>query len=106
MTDAPPRVTLVMGTEDLLVDRAIDVIVASAKALDPDTDVQKLDPTTLEPGDLRTAASPSLFGERTVLVVRRVHELGEDLTGELVEVIGDQAPPEGPPGGATGGARN
>ncbi len=94
MTDAPARVTLVMGTEDLLVDRAIDGIVSSARALDPDTDVQKFDPTTLEPGGLRVAASPSLFGERTVLVVRRVHELGDDLTAELVEVIGDEAASE------------
>ena len=58
MTDVPPRVTLVMGTEDLLVDRAIERIVASARALDPDTDVQKFDPTTLEPGGLRDGGEP------------------------------------------------
>jgi DNA polymerase-3 subunit delta len=91
---APPRVTLVVGTEDLIVDRVVDGVVAAARTVDPQTDVQRFEPTSLEPGSLRSAASPSLFGERTVLVVRRVHELPDDVSSELLEVIGDEAAPD------------
>jgi DNA polymerase-3 subunit delta len=90
----PPRLTLVVGTEDLLVDRVVDSVVAAARGVDPDADVQKFEPSTLEPGSLRMATSPSLFGERTVVVVRRVHELPDDVTSELVEVIGDESAPD------------
>jgi DNA polymerase III subunit delta len=93
-TEPPPQVTLIMGTEDLLVDRFVASIVASARALDPQADVQKFEPATLEPGSLRLATSPSLFGERTVVVVRRAHELTDDVTAELVEVIGDETAPD------------
>ncbi|HTY73829.1 MAG TPA: DNA polymerase III subunit delta [Actinomycetes bacterium] len=94
MSQPPPRVTLVVGPEEVLVDRAVEVVVQAARAVDPQTDVRRLDPGSLEPGVLREAASPSLFGERSVLVVRRAHELSEELSRELVEVLGDDSAPD------------
>jgi DNA polymerase-3 subunit delta len=92
--EPPPRVTLVVGTEDLLVDRVVASVVFAARAVDPQADIQKFEPATLESGSLRAATSPSLFGERTVVVVRRAHELAEDVTAELVGVIGDESAPD------------
>jgi DNA polymerase III subunit delta len=76
-------VTLVVGDEELLVERAIREIAAAAKAADPETEVAELSPGTMEPGRLVELTSPSLFGGGKVLVVRAAQDLGKDLAAEL-----------------------
>ncbi|GAA4998182.1 hypothetical protein GCM10025734_31410 [Kitasatospora paranensis] len=46
--------TLAVGQEELLLDRAVAEVVAAARAADPDTDVRDLPPGVSSP-----AASPS-----------------------------------------------
>ena len=70
-TDDPlAPVTLAVGQEDLLLDRAVQQVVAAARAADADTDVRDLTPGQLQPGTLAELTSPSLFAERKVVVVR------------------------------------
>ncbi|MGV9850074.1 DNA polymerase III subunit delta, partial [Streptomyces sp. NPDC003442] len=70
-TDDPlAPVTLAVGQEELLLDRAVQQVVAAARAADPDTDVRDLMPDALQPGTLAELTSPSLFAERKVVVVR------------------------------------
>lgn len=57
-------VTLAVGQEDLLLDRAVREVVAAARAADADTDVRDLNPEQLQPGTLAELTSPSLFAER------------------------------------------
>ncbi|MET9932719.1 DNA polymerase III subunit delta, partial [Streptomyces sp. NPDC006324] len=45
-------VTLAVGQEDLLLDRAVQEVVAAARAADADTDVRDLAPDQLQPGAL------------------------------------------------------
>ncbi len=68
-------VTLAVGQEDLLLDRAVQEVVAAAKAADADTDVRDLTPDQLQPGTLAELTSPSLFAERKVVVVRNAQDL-------------------------------
>jgi DNA polymerase-3 subunit delta len=77
-------VTLIVGDEELLVERAVGEVVASARADDPDTEVVDLSPSTLETGRLAELTSPSLFGGGKVLVVRSAQDLGKDLVAEIV----------------------
>lgn len=77
-------VTLIVGEEELLVDRAIGEIVAAARRRDPEVDVVDLFPPTMEQGRLGELTSPSLFGGGKVLVVRSAQDLGKELTAELV----------------------
>lgn len=88
---APPPVTLVVGPEDLLVDRAVARIVAAARVADPDADVRRLGPTEVEPARLAELTSPSLFGETTVLVVQRAHELEAEPAAALAAYVRDPA---------------
>jgi DNA polymerase-3 subunit delta len=76
-------VTLIIGAEELLVDRAISEIVAAARGGDQELTVVELSPATMEPGRLAELTSPSLFGGGKVLVVRSAQDLGKDLAAEL-----------------------
>ena len=70
--------TLAVGQEDLLLDRAVQQVVAAARAADADTDVRDLTSDQLQPGTLAELTSPSLFAERKVVVVRNAQDLSAD----------------------------
>jgi DNA polymerase-3 subunit delta len=84
-------VTVVVGDEELLVERAIAAIVAIARSADADTDVRELPAALLEVGQLAELTSPSLFGERRVLVFRDAEQLPKDVVDEVVAVIREGA---------------
>jgi DNA polymerase-3 subunit delta len=84
-------ITLIVGEEELLVDRTIGEVVASARADDPETEVIDLAPGGLEPGRLAELTSPSLFGSGKVLVLRSAQDLGKDLTAEVLRYAKDPA---------------
>ncbi|WP_345021131.1 DNA polymerase III subunit delta [Actinomadura keratinilytica] len=75
---------LIVGDEELLVERAVAEIVAEARAADPEVEVIDLVPGGLEPGRLAELTSPSLFGGGKVLVLRSAQDLGKDLTAEVL----------------------
>jgi DNA polymerase-3 subunit delta len=85
--DPPPPVTLVIGPEELLRDRAVSSAVSHVRKVDPAAEVHDLSAGGLEPGRLTGLASPSLFGEPTVLVVRDVAEAADALADELKALI-------------------
>ncbi|MER7842769.1 DNA polymerase III subunit delta [Kitasatospora sp. NPDC096077] len=84
--------TLAVGQEELLLDRAVAQVVAAAKAADPDTDVRDLPPGGLQPGSLAELTTPSLFAERKVIVVRAAQDLSADSVKEVKAYI--EAPAE------------
>ena len=75
--------TLVVGDEELLVGRAVSAVVRAAREADPDVDVRDVSAGELERGDVDDMLSPSLFGERRVLVVRAAQDLAKDVAAEL-----------------------
>jgi DNA polymerase-3 subunit delta len=87
----PSSVTLVVGDEELLVERAIAAVSAAARSADPDTDVRDLAGAALEPGQLAELTSPSLFGERRVLVIRDVEQLPKEVVDEVIASCRDVA---------------
>ncbi|NDU74736.1 DNA polymerase III subunit delta [Actinomadura sp. DSM 109109] len=101
-------IVLVVGDEELLVERAIGDVVASVRAGDPDIEVIDLAPGGLEPGRISELTSPSLFGGGKVLVLRSAQDLGKDLAAEVLKYA--KAPAEDVvliavhPGGAKGKA--
>ncbi|MEU7021789.1 DNA polymerase III subunit delta [Streptomyces sp. NPDC046203] len=84
-------VTLAVGQEDLLLDRAVREVVAAARAADADTDVRDLAPEQLQPGSLAELTSPSLFSERKVLVMRNAQDLPADTIKEIKAYLDDPA---------------
>ncbi|HEX4811685.1 MAG TPA: DNA polymerase III subunit delta [Nonomuraea sp.] len=78
------RVTLVLGDEELLAERAVSGVVAAARAADPSVDVHDLVGSKVTTGELTQLTSPSLFGDRSVVVIRSAQDLGKEVIGEIV----------------------
>lgn len=81
--------TLVVGEEELLVARAVSAVVRAAREADPGVEVLDLVGAELERGDLDDVLSPSLFGERRVLVLRRAQDCVKEVAAELVAYVAD-----------------
>ncbi len=81
---SPAPVTLVIGEEELLVDRAVGAVVAAARAVDPEAERHELIGGKVEPGELAGLTSPSLFGGRSIIVVRSAQDLSKDVIAEIV----------------------
>ncbi|MCI0383595.1 DNA polymerase III subunit delta [Streptomyces sp. CNQ085] len=91
-TDDPlAPVTLAVGQEDLLLDRAVRRVTDAARAADADTDVRELAPADLRPGTLAELTSPSLFAERKVVVVRDAQDLAADTVKDVKAYLGSPA---------------
>jgi DNA polymerase-3 subunit delta len=84
-------VTLVLGPEELLADRAVAAVRRAVRAADAEADVHDLAPGALSPGMLDELASPSLFAERRLIVVRGVQDLPAEVCAELEARLADPA---------------
>jgi DNA polymerase III subunit delta len=83
-------VTVIVGDEGLLVERAVRAVVAEASEAEP-PDVHDVRAADLRPGDLPNLTAPSLFGGRCLVIVRSAHEAAKEVAGELAGYLA--APP-------------
>jgi DNA polymerase-3 subunit delta len=87
--DSPGSVTVIVGEEELLVERAVSAAVAAAKNAGdagPDgagPDLHDVAAAGLTAGELTGLTAPSLFGGGSVVVIRSV----EDATANLAEAL-------------------
>jgi DNA polymerase-3 subunit delta len=100
-------VTVIVGDEELLVERAVTAAVAlasggnaAASAAPADTDAASYDGAIdvhqvaaagLTAGELSNLTAPSLFGGGCVVVIRSAQDAGKDLCGELARLA--KSPP-------------
>ncbi|MFF0495909.1 DNA polymerase III subunit delta [Nocardia aobensis] len=96
MTDHLAALHLVLGEEELLIERAVASIVAQARAATNDPDAMPVD--RLRAGDASSAElaellSPSLFAEDRVIVLEAAAEAGKDAVALVTAAAGDL--PEG-----------
>lgn len=75
-----------IGEEGLLADRVVSRAVSAAG---PDTAVHEVVGGELTPDLLAEIASPSLFAEPRLLVIRALQDLAKDMTDVLVAVVED-----------------
>jgi DNA polymerase-3 subunit delta len=85
------RLTLVVGDEELLIDRAVAEVVNAARARESEAEVHELTPSTLNRGALAELTSPSLFGGGRVVVLRSAQDFGKDLIAEIGAYAKDPA---------------
>src|SRR5215472_18240634 len=97
-TPAPASpVTLIVGDEELLVDRAVSAAVAAATAASPPSDEGTVDAhdvlaMSLSAGALSSLTAPSLFGGGCVVVVRAAQDAGKDVSAELIRLATSPPP--------------
>ncbi len=88
-------VTLVVGEEEFLVDRAVRELIAAARAsqdgegaAEPDApDVHDRDAADLAQGELDSLTSPSLFGNGSVVVIRSAQNASKEVAAELTRYL-------------------
>lgn len=80
-------VVLVRGGEELLGERAVDRLLAQARAKDPTTEIVRLDASTYEPHMLDTLVSPSLFGEPKLVHVPNLEQMTDPLLADLLAYV-------------------
>src|SRR5262245_5762655 len=82
-TAEPPAVTLVVGPDEFLAERAVAAVIRAARQFDPEVDVHDLGPGELGVAMLAELTSPSLFGGGSVVVVRGVQDLASPVLEDL-----------------------
>jgi DNA polymerase-3 subunit delta len=90
--DLSAALHLVQGPESLLADRAVSAVVAAARALDDTTQVVQVSADGYARGDLTVHTSPSLFGERKVVVLNGLEEAGDDLVVDAKAAVAAPEP--------------
>lgn len=88
-TVTPSPVYLIVGEEELLVERAVQDAVTAVRLADPDAELRRVRAAQLTDAELADLASPSLFAEARVLVLDAVHEAGKDLVDTIGGYLAD-----------------
>ena len=81
----PAPLHLVLGEEELLAERAVQVVVDAARQADPQTEVRRMRATDLVPGELEELVSPSLFAQSRVVVMAGAHEAAKDVADAVLD---------------------
>ncbi len=98
---APVQVTVIVGDEELLVERAVRAALAAATAAAPPAadagdvggiDVHVVAAAGLPAGELSALTAPSLFGGGCVVVVKAAQDAGKDLAAELTRLAHAPSP--------------
>ena len=79
--------SVVVGEEEFLVERAVSEVIRAVRAEAGDVEVADATASVLTPGELYALLSPTLFGGARVLVVRGAHELPKDMAGAFVAAV-------------------
>jgi DNA polymerase III subunit delta len=85
-------VTLIVGEEEFLVDRAVRDLIAAARDAASGGDVHDTQGAELGPGELASLTSPSLFGGSLVVVIRAAQNASKDVAAELARYVRNPAP--------------
>jgi DNA polymerase-3 subunit delta len=85
----PSPLHLIVGEEELLVERAVQAAVAAVRLVDDGVEVRRVRAAQLTDAELAELASPSLFTESRVLVLDAVHEAGKDTTDAIAGYLGE-----------------
>lgn len=80
-------VTLVLGPERLLAERAIAAVLDRARREEPAVEVDQASCPQLDPPRLAELTSPSLFSARRAVVLDDLSELSSDLVGQVGDLV-------------------
>ena len=79
----PPPLQLVLGEEELLVERAVRAALDAARLADPAADLTRVRVSELTPPELNELVSPSLFADARVVVLEGAQEAGAEIAESI-----------------------
>ena len=86
---APDALVLVLGEEELLVERAIAGAVRVARKVDPQVERRESPAAGLTPMEFADLVAPSLFAEPRVVVIRQAQESSKEIAAAITQYTGD-----------------
>ncbi|MGO3886549.1 MAG: DNA polymerase III subunit delta [Mycetocola sp.] len=87
----PAPIVLVSGPQVFLADRAISVLRDYLRAEDPSVEVHEVFADSVGNGELQTLASPSLFGEPRLVIVRGVEKMSDSFLADALAYLAHPA---------------
>jgi len=87
----PTPLRLVIGDEELLVERAVAAALSAVRAADPAAELRRVASASLTRAELAELVSPSLFAEGRVVVLEGAHEAGKEVVAAIKEYVADPA---------------
>ncbi|MER7115663.1 DNA polymerase III subunit delta [Saccharomonospora azurea] len=87
----PPPLHLVLGEEELLVERAVREALDTARLADPTADATRIRVSDLTPPQFVELVSPSLFSEGRVVVLDAAQDINQENADAVLSYIADPA---------------
>ncbi|MDS0136401.1 MULTISPECIES: DNA polymerase III subunit delta [unclassified Amycolatopsis] len=88
---APTPLQLVLGEEELLIERAVRETLAAARATDPTAELTRVRVSDLTAPELAELVSPSLFSEGRVIVLESAQDISQELADAVASYLKDPA---------------
>jgi DNA polymerase-3 subunit delta len=88
---APAPLHLVLGEEELLIERAVRETLAAARAMDPTAELTRARVSDLTAPELAELVSPSLFSEGRVIVLESAQDISQELSDAVAAYLKDPA---------------
>ncbi len=88
---APAPLHLVLGEEELLIERAVRETLAAARAIDATADLTRVRVSDLTAPELAELVSPSLFSEGRVIVLESAQDISQELADAVTSYLKDPA---------------
>lgn len=86
-TGGMPPLVLITGPEQILADRALSSTLEALRAVDPETEVIRLDPEGYQAGDVGHHAAPSLFGGAKCIVVNELDAAPDPMHEDVLRFV-------------------
>jgi DNA polymerase III subunit delta len=88
----PAPVVLIVGSEGVLADRALDAVLRAAREADPEAEIERMDAAGYPAGRLAVSTSPSLFGGAKIVVLDGLEQANEAVVTDLTAYLKNPAP--------------
>jgi DNA polymerase-3 subunit delta len=88
---APAPLILVLGEEELLIERAVRETLAAARAIDATAELTRVRVSDLTAPELAELVSPSLFSEGRVIVLESAQDISQELADAMASYLKDPA---------------
>ncbi|MEV4146402.1 DNA polymerase III subunit delta [Amycolatopsis sp. NPDC049691] len=88
---APAPLHLVLGEEELLIERAVRETLAAARAIDATAELTRVRVSDLTAPELAELVSPSLFSEGRVIVLESAQDISQELADAVAAYLKDPA---------------
>jgi DNA polymerase III subunit delta len=82
-----PSLCLVLGEEELLIERAVRAALEAARRIDPTSDLTRMKVSELTVPTLAELVSPSLFSEGRVIVLESAQDISQELSDAVLSYL-------------------